>query len=374
MWSITPALSSLSRPAADDVQHRLLARVEPCAGKPERRPRAVGRDREARRRSATVAGTSSVRIVKWFIPVVAMLASLAESGRAPRMPRTPILLHRLADERAEQRRRIGRVRIVVRDTCRRRRSRRGRARRSGRAARRARPATRPFARRHGASVRRGDARDDRAAGSSTFGARVRRRMAVEREVLPDELRGVDRRHDVVGAAVDDQQRHGKRFRVARLRAPRARSARRRYRRRSSARRAPRAATTPRRTRRPSARTRRRSPRASARRARRRARRPTDMPATNTRRRSIRYLRRTARTCASTIAASPRPAVVARSNQFQQPHAFARGFWRGRSTRQPMSSASAAMRVAVAISSAVCRQPWISTRSGTRRQRAWPRGT
>ena len=48
MWSITPALKLASRPAADDVQHRLPAGVEPRAGKAERRPRAVGEPEKSR--------------------------------------------------------------------------------------------------------------------------------------------------------------------------------------------------------------------------------------------------------------------------------------------------------------------------------------
>ena len=199
-------------------------------------------------------------------------------------------------------------------------------------------------------------------------------MAVQREVLADELRGVDRRDDVVGAALDRRAAAP----AASAAPPRARASRAI---RATSVSAPRFSTRERGQRR-----RRRAAgdarmhehagdqvRAAARRAPPPARRPTTCPATNTRLRSIRYFRRTARICAATIAASPQPRAVAGSNQFQQPHAFARGFCRGSSTRQPRSSASAVMRVPCAISSGVCLQPWISTSSGTRRQRAWPRG-
>jgi hypothetical protein len=61
-----------------------------------------------------------------------------------------------------------------------------------------------------------------------------------------------------------------------------------------------------------------------------------------------------------IAASPRPALVALSNQFQQVQAFALLDCRGSRTSHPLLSASAVIRVAAAKSSGVCRQPCSST--------------
>ena len=79
--------------------------------------------------------------------------------------------------------------------------------------------------------------------------------------------------------------------------------------------------------------------------------PADIPATNIRRGCTRYARRTARICAAMIAASPRPALVALSNQFQQVQAFALLDCRGSRTSHPLLSASAVIRVAAAKSSA-----------------------
>ncbi len=96
--------------------------------------------------------------------------------------------------------------------------------------------------------------------------------------------------------------------------------------------------------------------------------PADMPAAKIRPGCARNARRTARTCASTIATSPSPALVRVSNQFQQRHGLALSFWRGSNTSQPFRSANAAMRVPVAISSGVCLQPCSSTIIGRRFQR------
>lgn len=69
--------------------------------------------------------------------------------------------------------------------------------------------------------------------------------------------------------------------------------------------------------------------------------------------------------AATIAASPAPAAVRRSNQFQQRSEFAMRLWRGSSTTNPRASAKRAILVPAANASGSCRQPWIQTTSAGR---------
>ena len=97
--------------------------------------------------------------------------------------------------------------------------------------------------------------------------------------------------------------------------------------------------------------------------------PDDMPATQTRAGSTPCRRRTLRIIAATMAASPCPAAVGPSNQFQHRSGLAPSFWWGSSTSAPSASASATIRVPRARSSAVCRQPWIRTMSGASRAAA-----
>ena len=68
----------------------------------------------------------------------------------------------------------------------------------------------PFARCH-------DARIDEHLRAHLIGGRelvastgIARRMAIQREILADELRGIDRRNDVIVGALDCEQRHWQR--------------------------------------------------------------------------------------------------------------------------------------------------------------------
>jgi len=89
------------------------------------------------------------------------------------------------------------------------------------------------------------------------------------------------------------------------------------------------------------------------------------PATYTRLPSRAKRSSTSAACAATMAASPSPRAVRRSNQFQQRSALAKRFCRGSSTTKPRSSAKRAMRVPAAKASGSWRQPWIHTTSGAR---------
>ena len=158
-----------------------------------------------------------------------------------------------------------------------------------------------------------------------------RDVAVQREILPHERDGVARRDDVVVLAVDREQRHGQRL-VGRFEARLARE-RDDVRLGTALHHGDRGhrATSRRRRRGPSARRRRARGRDSARRGPRRARRPRTCP-------------RRRRACDRRDSATPprrsaprrspprrRRATVRVSNQFQQRHGLAASFWRGSST-------------------------------------------